>query len=76
MRFLLWASALLTPRPPELMVLNEPEISLHPDLLPDRRGTGRRGEEDCAQQFALATWNEQWRSTARTFPKAHCEPPF
>jgi len=25
---------LLTPRPPELMVLNEPETSLHPDLLP------------------------------------------
>jgi predicted ATPase len=24
----------LTPRPPELMVLNEPETSLHPDLLP------------------------------------------
>ena len=31
---LLWAAALLTPRPPELMVLNEPETSLHPDLLP------------------------------------------
>ena len=25
---------MLTPRPPELMVLNEPETSLHPDLLP------------------------------------------
>jgi predicted ATPase len=34
LRFLLWAAALLTPRPPELMVLNEPETSLHPDLLP------------------------------------------
>lgn len=34
MRFLLWTAALLTPRPPELMVLNEPETSLHPDLLP------------------------------------------
>ena len=28
------AAALLTPRPPELLVLNEPETSLHPDLLP------------------------------------------
>jgi predicted ATPase len=28
------AAALLTPRPPRLMVLNEPETSLHPDLLP------------------------------------------
>ncbi len=34
LRFLLWIAALLTPRPPELMVLDEPEMSLHPDLLP------------------------------------------
>jgi len=34
LRYLLWIAALLTPRPPELMVLNEPESSLHPDLLP------------------------------------------
>jgi predicted ATPase len=34
LRYMLWIAALLTPRPPELMVLNEPETSLHPDLLP------------------------------------------
>jgi predicted ATPase len=34
LRYLLWAAALMTPRPPPLMVLNEPETSLHPDLLP------------------------------------------
>lgn len=34
LRYLLWVAALLSPRPPELMVLNEPETSLHPDLLP------------------------------------------
>jgi predicted ATPase len=33
MRYLLWAAALLTPRPPELLVLNEPETSLHPGLI-------------------------------------------
>lgn len=33
-RYLLLIAALLTPRPPELLVLNEPETSLHPDLLP------------------------------------------
>ena len=33
LRYLLLAAALLSPRPPELMVLNEPETSLHPDLL-------------------------------------------
>jgi predicted ATPase len=34
LRYILWVAALLTPRPPSLMVLNEPETSLHPDLLP------------------------------------------
>lgn len=34
LRFLLWVAGLLSPRPGELMVLNEPETSLHPELLP------------------------------------------
>ena len=34
LRYLLWIAALLTPRPPGVLVLNEPETSLHPDLLP------------------------------------------
>jgi predicted ATPase len=34
LRFLLLAAALFTPRPPEFMVLNEPENSLHPELIP------------------------------------------
>lgn len=34
LRYVLWVAALLSPRPPPLMVLNEPETSLHPDLLP------------------------------------------
>ena len=34
LRYLLWVAALLSMRPPELLVLNEPETSLHPDLLP------------------------------------------
>jgi predicted ATPase len=33
LRYLLLVAALLTPRPPALLVLNEPETSLHPDLL-------------------------------------------
>ncbi len=33
LRYLMLAAALLSPRPPALMVLNEPETSLHPDLL-------------------------------------------
>lgn len=34
LRYLLLAAALLSPRPPTLLVLNEPETSLHADLLP------------------------------------------
>ena len=34
LRYLMLVAALLTPRPPSLMVLNEPETSLHPDLVP------------------------------------------
>ena len=33
LRYILLAAALLTPRPPSLMVLNEPETGLYPDLL-------------------------------------------
>jgi predicted ATPase len=38
LRYLLWMAALLSPRPPEALVLNEPESSLHPDLLPALAG--------------------------------------
>ena len=34
LRYMLWIAALLTTRPPPLMVLNEPETSLHPSLIP------------------------------------------
>lgn len=34
LRYLLLLAALLSPRPPDLMVLNEPEASLHPSLMP------------------------------------------
>jgi predicted ATPase len=34
LRYLLLVAALLSPRPPSLMVLNEPETSLHADLIP------------------------------------------
>jgi predicted ATPase len=33
LRYLLLVAALMTPRPPPLAVLNEPETSLHPDLI-------------------------------------------
>ena len=47
LRYLLLMVALLTPRPPPLMVLNEPETSLHPDLLPPLgRLMGKYAEEN------------------------------
>lgn len=39
-------AALLSPRPPELLVLNEPETSLHPDLLPSLARLIHRAAED------------------------------
>lgn len=33
LRYLLWVAALLSPTPPPLLVINEPEASLHPSLL-------------------------------------------
>jgi predicted ATPase len=33
LRYLLWTAALLSPRLPALLVLNEPETSLHPELV-------------------------------------------
>ena len=45
LRYLLWIAALLTPRPPRLLVLNEPETSLHPDLLPALGRLIRRAAE-------------------------------
>ncbi|OLF56455.1 AAA family ATPase [Pseudomonas chlororaphis] len=47
LRYLLLVAALLTPRPPTLMVLNEPETSLHPDLLPALARLIIRASQDC-----------------------------
>lgn len=47
LRFLMLAAALLTPRPPQLMVLNEPETSLHADLIPALGRLILRAAEDC-----------------------------
>ncbi|BCT91405.1 hypothetical protein LYSHEL_04290 [Lysobacter helvus] len=47
LRYLLWIAALHTPRPPALMVLNEPETSLHPDLLPPLARLIRAAAQRC-----------------------------
>lgn len=48
LRYLCLLAALLSPRPPALLALNEPETSLHPDLL-----------EPLAQQMVTASRNSQ-----------------
>ena len=45
LRYLLWVAALLSPRPAELTVLNEPEASLHPDLVAALAGLIARASE-------------------------------
>ncbi len=47
LRYLLLVAALLSPRPPPLMVLNEPETSLHADLLAPLARLIARAAENC-----------------------------
>jgi predicted ATPase len=47
LRYLLLVAALLSPRPPPLMVLNEPETSLHADLLPPLARLIAKSAEHC-----------------------------
>jgi predicted ATPase len=56
LRFLLLAAALFSPRPPGLMVLNEPENSLHVDLIPALARV--IGEAAMRSQIILVTHSE------------------
>ena len=47
LRYVLLVAALLTPRPPPLIVLNEPETSLHPDLVEPLARLIRRAARGC-----------------------------
>ncbi len=47
LRYLLWIAALHTARAPPLIVLNEPETSLHPDLLPALARLIRHAARSC-----------------------------
>lgn len=46
LRFILLAAALLSPRPSPLLVLNEPEVSLHSSLIPALGGLIAKASED------------------------------
>jgi predicted ATPase len=57
LRYILLVAALLSPRPPELMVLNEPEASLHPDLLGSLARLLVKASERC--QIIVISHSEQ-----------------
>ena len=47
LRYLCLLAALLSPHPPALLALNEPETSLHPDLLPALARLMARASANC-----------------------------
>jgi len=69
LRYLLLVAALLTPRPPELMVLNEPETSLHPDLLPALARLIARAAE--RSQLVVVTHSLPLIAALRHQPECH-----
>ncbi len=69
LRYLLWIAALLTPRPPALMVLNEPETSLHPDLMPALA----RLIENASKHSQIMVVSHSTRLTAALEQVAHCQ---
>ena len=68
LRFLMLAAALLTPRPPELIVLNEPETSLHPSLIPPLARLMRRAARDA--QLVVVTHDPALEAALREIPEA------
>ena len=70
LRYILWIAALLTPRPPSLMVLNEPETSLHPDLLPSLARLIARAA-DATQVWVVS---HSSRLVAALNASPHCHP--
>ncbi len=56
LRYLLLVAALLSPRPPELMVLNEPEASLHASLMPSLARLLAQAARHC--QVVVVSHNE------------------
>ena len=68
LRYLLLIAALLSPRPPDLTILNEPEAGLHPDLLPPAGAAHRASRTTDADHRRLACGAS--RIGARTDPQA------
>ena len=63
LRYLSLVAALLSPRPAPFLVLNEPETSIHPELLKPLAELIARASHD--SQVFLTTHSASWRSTSR-----------
>ena len=63
-RYLLLGAARLAPRPPEIMILNEPEASLHPSLLDALARLLIQASRRC--QIVLVSHNERLIDSLRT----------
>lgn len=70
LRYLLWIAALLTARPPALMVLNEPETSLHPDLLTPLARLIKQASE--RSQVIVVTHAPQLITALTEIAECHC----
>ena len=70
LRYLLLVAALLTPRPPSLMVLNEPETSLHPDLLPALARLIIKASQEC--QVWVVSHARRLISALQEDPECNC----
>ena len=68
LRYIMLAAALLSPRPPELLVINEPESSLHPSLIaPLARLIRRAGQHS---QIIIVSHNQQLVDALAAFEDA------
>lgn len=70
LRYLLLVVALLTPRPPPLLVLNEPETSLHPSLLPPLARLVARAAEK--SQIIVVSHSDALMEALRELPRTAC----
>ena len=68
LRYLLLVAALLSPRPPELMILNEPEASLHPSLLDALARLLRKTARTC--QVIMVSHSERLVAALQNDPQA------
>ncbi len=69
LRYVLLTAALLSPRPPELMILNEPEASLHPDLLDPLARLLTKASERC--QIIVVSHSSKLVDALERYPESN-----